>query len=295
MSDIIKRPLRKKENVLGKKATLSVSVVTYNPAIPELCQTLKSLNQAILYAEQYGKLAVVEFFLIDNGLGASWRHSLTLLINELFQEKLFRLTEVLSGHGNIGYGQGHNLAAARATSDFHLVLNPDVILDKDAIFEALRFMSDHPDTGLLAPYVVDHEGEQQFLCKQYPSIFDLFLRGFGPSWLRKFFAARLEQYEMRSFCGPQHIKKDIPLISGCFMFIRKKYWDKVEGFSRKYFMYFEDYDLSLRLGKISRLAYVPAVRIQHFGGNTANKGWRHVFLFCRSALTFFQEHGWKLW
>jgi GT2 family glycosyltransferase len=43
----------------------------------------------------------------------------------------------------------------------------------------------------------------------------------------------------------------------------------VGGFSPDYFVYFEDYDLSVRLGRRASLAFVPAVRITHAGGNTA--------------------------
>ena len=67
------------------------------------------------------------------------------------------------------------------------------------------------------------------------------------------------------------------------------------GFSSRYFLYFEDFDLSLRLGRIAAIAYVPAVRIVHLGGEAARKGRLHQRLFLRSALTFFGSHGWKLW
>jgi GT2 family glycosyltransferase len=277
-----------------KIASLSISVVTFEPSISSLAQTLESLSKAITHAEAHSSLASAELFIVDNSPGIIWEKRIRALTEDP-RHNIYSQVKLLTGHGNIGYGSGHNLAAEEANSDFHLVLNPDVILNEDAILQAIRFLSDNPDTGLLAPYATDQNEEQQFLCKQYPSLFDLILRGFAPDWLKRFFAGRLERYEMRTTCGPQQTMSDIPLVSGCFMFIRRKCWDKVGGFSKKYFMYFEDYDLSLRLRKISHLAYVPAVRIQHFGGNAAKKGWPHVIMFCRSAGTFFQEYGWKLW
>jgi len=59
-------------------------------------------------------------------------------------------------------------------------------------------------------------------------------------------------------------------------------------------MYFEDYDLSLRIGREAGVAYVPEARIVHHGGDAARKGWRHVGWFVRSAWRFFSRHGWKL-
>ena len=86
----------------------------------------------------------------------------------------------------------------------------------------------------------------------------------------------------------------VPLVSGCFMFFRKKVLDRLGGFSPRYFLYFEDFDLSLRTALVADVVYVPAVRILHHGGYAAKKGLRHVRLFCASALRFYRTHGWKV-
>ncbi|MBC8932214.1 glycosyltransferase family 2 protein, partial [Escherichia coli] len=51
---------------------------------------------------------------------------------------------VLSGHGNVGYGRGHNLAIEAARSRYHLILNPDIDLEPDALAQALDFLDTHP-------------------------------------------------------------------------------------------------------------------------------------------------------
>jgi GT2 family glycosyltransferase len=68
--------------------------------------------------------------------------------------------------------------------------------------------------------------------------------------------------------------------------------DAVEGFDPRYFLYFEDFDLSLRLSKVAPIAYVPAVRIVHHGGHAAAKGFAHIRWFATSARRFFSMHGW---
>ena len=65
------------------------------------------------------------------------------------------------------------------------------------------------------------------------------------------------------------------------------------GFDPRFFLYFEDYDLSLRVARKTRIAYVPAVKVVHHGGHAARKGLRHIGLFVRGAATFFRLHGWK--
>jgi GT2 family glycosyltransferase len=78
------------------------------------------------------------------------------------------------------------------------------------------------------------------------------------------------------------------------MFARREVLGAVGGFSPDYFLYFEDYDLSMRIRRTSRIAYVSRVRIVHHGGDAAKKGGTHVRLFLASAFRFFRTHGWKL-
>ena len=78
------------------------------------------------------------------------------------------------------------------------------------------------------------------------------------------------------------------------MLIRTALFTRLGGFDPRFFMYFEDYDLSLRAGRESTVAYIPAARIVHHGGEASRKGLRHVVWFLRSARQFFAIHGWKL-
>ena len=120
----------------------------------------------------------------------------------------------------------------------------------------------------------------------------LFLRGFAPARVRQRFAPALEHYEMRDVIGDRFVP-GVPLARGCFMLGPTALLTRVGGFDPRYFMYFEDYDLSLRIGRESQVAYVPRARIVHHGGDASRKGVRHVAWFVRSAWRFFARHGWR--
>jgi len=202
----------------------------------------------------------------------------------------------LHGHANIGYGAAHNLLMHGGNTHYHLVLNPDAELAADALTVGLAYLDAHPDIGVLAPAVTAPDGAREFLCKRYPSVLDLALRGFAPAGLRRMFRRRLERYEMRDVidtAGGEAGVSPIPVISGCFMLVRRKAIDTTGGFDPGFFLYFEDFDWSVRLNRITRSVYVPGVRIVHHGGGAARKGWRHVLAFTRSAARFFNKHGWK--
>jgi GT2 family glycosyltransferase len=271
---------------------LSVSIVGFSPDISLLRRTLATLRVSLEYAQEQKSLGEVFCWLIDNGPGHAWKEKLQALLEAELDGVDWRTVRLISGQGNVGYGQAHNVAIRQSTCDYHLVLNPDVMLEQDAIHEAINFMETHKDVGLLAPSVMERDGTPQYLCKRYPSVLDLFLRGFAPSVLKRVFRRRLDYYEIRDLIGRKPLF-DVPIVGGAFIFGRCALLNELRGFSKDFFMYFEDFDLSLMAGRISRTAYVPDVKITHVGGNAAKKGLKHIVMFVRSALTFFGRHGWK--
>lgn len=261
---------------------LSVSVVVYRPDPDLLNRTLETLGAALRPLETKAPL-----YLVDNGSVED-----RIALPETAHGAPFD-TILMGGHGNVGYGRGHNLAIDRSKSRYHLILNPDIELELDALIHALEFMHSQPETGLISPLIRDDAGHQQFLCRRFPTVFDLFARGFLPARLRAPFEQRLARYEMRDVIDDKNVVWDPPIVSGCFMLFRTDVLKQLGGFDPRYFLYFEDYDLSLRAHEVARVAYVPSVRVLHHGGDAARKGWTHIKLFITSAFKFFNRFGWK--
>ncbi len=270
---------------------LDITLVTYAPDLHLLARVLVHLGRALRHASQHGGLTEARLALVDNGPGTGWREPLRAVLETA---QLPATAELLSGQGNVGYGAGHNLAFQTCGGDVHLILNPDVLLEEDALSAGLAFLSAHPEAGLVTPAAWGGNGQRQYLCKRYPTVLDLALRGFAPGWLRRWFQTRLDRYQWRDRTGAA-VCWDPPIASGCFMLCRRAALDRVGGFQPEYFLYFEDFDLSLRLGKVTRLVYVPRVRVVHLGGHAARKGVRHIGLFLRAAAIFFNRHGWRWW
>jgi GT2 family glycosyltransferase len=270
---------------------LSTSLVTFDPDVEVLARVVGNLLATLYCAAATGVLSGAELIIVDNGPGAGCGARLNGLLEAHWDGSGFS-SSVISGHGNVGYGQGHNKAIRKSRADYHLILNPDVLVAEDAIANALKFMDDNPKVGLLAPAVLAEGGKMQHLCKDYPTVLDLALRGFAPKSIRACARERLGRYEMKRM-DSSRVHCGVPLVSGSFMFFRRRVLELTGGFSDAYFLYFEDFDLSLRAARFARVCYVPTVQIEHKGGYASKKGLKHWWMFARSACTFFSHHGWR--
>lgn len=275
-------------------ANLSITIVTYQSDAKLLSRCLQSLSIAADFAIQTSQISDLDTTIIDNSNNQGIHDELRTIACDNWEWLLKKPIQIQACETNLGYGRAHNLAIIKTTSDYHLILNPDVILDKTSLSNALQFMNIYTNTALLTPYAINQSGKKEYLNKRYPDLLTLLIRGFAPEWLRKLFRKKISHYELRDR-DPDKADFDIPLASGCFMLFRTPILKKLSGFSDKYFLYFEDYDLSIRTHYYGDIAYVPSVKIKHYGGDAAKKGLRHILLFIRSSVTFFNLHGWRLW
>ena len=273
------------------QARLSVSIVLYNSPLELVYGTVQSLRSSAQCARDAGSLGHVTVWLVDNASDTAYRDALQAQIDGWPASAWFDV-RYAPQPCNLGFGYGHNSVLPALTSDFHLVLNPDVELQDDTLQAGLTALRQASDIALLSPRVVGSNGEQEFLCKRYPTVLALLLRGFAPAFVRHLFQRQLASYEMRDLCSGE-ATADVEIASGCFMLIRTAALRAIGGFDEAFFLYFEDFDLSLRLPPQGRLVFDPAMRIVHHGGYAASKGHLHLRYFIRSGVRFFNRHGWR--
>lgn len=194
-------------------------------------------------------------------------------------------------HDNTGYGAGHNVAINKSINmgaRYHVVLNPDVFWDGN-VFDALRrYMESNRSCGLVMPNIKYPDGRLQFLCKLVPTPFDLFLRRFIPvkSWQDRL----NKSYEMH-WTGYDRIM-EIPILSGCFMFLRCETLKKVGGFDERFFLYAEDVDLCRRIGEVSQTIFFPHVSVVHEYAKGSYKNKKMMKMHILSIIKYFNKWGW---
>jgi GT2 family glycosyltransferase len=250
---------------------ISVSIVVYNTDYEVLQRLIDCLENERLD---------ILLYVIDNSPGEG--------LGELLRQDNIRY--IFSGR-NIGYGAAHNMAIREAIqeSKYHLVLNPDIHFPKGTVKRLLAYLEENPTVGLVMPKILFPDGSNQFLCKLLPRPIDLVMRSFFP-WSK--ITKRINYwYEMR-FDGCYDSIMDVPFLSGCFMFIRTDVLKKVGMFDERFFLYFEDTDLSRRIhGKCKTVCY-PYEIAYHSYGRESYRDRRLLRIHIRSAIRYFNKWGW---
>ncbi len=257
---------------MESKVKLSLSIVLYNHSY----QIISGLVENVLQIP-----AQIKLFIIDNS-------ETDKISNHIKDSRI----EYIFNNKNLGYGKAHNKALAIVVSefDYHLVLNPDIEFEPGAIIKMLEYLEKNPNIGLLMPKVLYEDKQIQYLCKMFPTPFDLIMRRFIPGFLKSIFENRLQQYELKHKDYDQIM--EVPNLSGCFMLMRCSALKTVGFFDERFFMYLEDTDLSRRINEYYKTIYYPEVSIIHHFEKGSYKSFKLLKYHILSAFKYFGKYGW---
>jgi len=248
--------------------SLNVSIVLYHHSVPQIAPLVTVLRESNL---------VSQIYLIDNSdSGYTGFEALDAVY--------------IKNNRNTGYGSAHNIAIRQSIAshtDYHLVVNPDIMFESGAISEILDFLNKNTEIGHLMPRVCYPTGEIQYLCKLLPTPFDLIFRRFLPAeWTQK----RRDYFELRA-SGYSRIM-DVPYLSGCFMFLRVKVLEEVGLFDERFFMYPEDIDLTRRIHTKYRTVFYPNVTIIHHHAKSSYHNGKMLLIHIVNMIRYFNKWGW---
>jgi GT2 family glycosyltransferase len=192
---------------------------------------------------------------------------------------------------NPGFGAAHNIAIKKAIevgSNYHFIVNPDIIFIEDAITPMVKYMLENPDIGMMMPQILNEDGTIQNLPKLLPSPYSIILRKLKkPNFLYNPF---IDKYELRSVT--KGTIYNAPVLSGCFTLLNLNAIKEIGMYDDRFFMYFEDWDLSRRMHQKYKTIYYPLVSVIHGYESGANKNSRLFKIFINSAMSYFIKWGW---
>jgi GT2 family glycosyltransferase len=220
-----------------------VVIVTYDSA-GEIGACLDSVERC---------LPGCEIIVIDNGSSDGTR--------ELVRRE-HPAAIMLSGHGNIGFGRACNLGAARASAPLLLFLNPDAHLVR---VDRAGLPAPRPGAAFgMAAAMLSEDGRPP-----RPT-----LRRQRGHWFGEFAAVHVLGIMSRLSPPPRYVERaDGPghyTVGGAAFLVATEEFRELGGFDERFFMYYEDTDLTRRyLQRGYPIAASAAVLVSHVGGASA--------------------------
>ena len=209
---------------------LTVVIVTYKTPEKIILDCLESINSN------------VKVFIIENS--DKFDHEKKVLSN-------FTNTEIYCTGDNLGYGRGNNFGLKLVKTDYALILNPDVVCEKD-------FFNKIIDVA---------EGADDFTVIGCQYLND---RIFMPAGF--FDKKKNEEFKYNFKNNKTDILSKVEWVTGCSMLINlKKFYDK-EIFDKNFFLYFEEVDLCKSIiKKNGNIFSSQKLKINHLGFKSSSE------------------------
>lgn len=170
-----------------------------------------------------------------------------------------------------GFGDNHNFASDLAVSDNFCVINSDLDFGPNLrtfFCKALGFA----DQRLVSPAISSD----------------------GLSWFHRrkpFLAMADKKYFEIPDIPPSGGYIHTTWLSGCFLLFLNNAFRSLDGFSRQYFMYFEDVDLSVRARGCSIPVVVDkTIQVRHRGRRLSRRSIKHFLMYIQSCVRFSVKH-----
>lgn len=165
---------------------------------------------------------------------------------------------------NRGFAYGNNAALKVATAPYVLFLNPDTEVLKGQFSSLLRRMEERPDIGLAGVNQVRPDGKRLATIRRFPSPMRTFADGLGARKL-----ARIAGWIGSDVLDPVAYGRESTCdwVSGSFLLARKEVLASAGWFDERFFLYFEETDLCLRVHQAGfEVRHLPIMTVLHHQG-----------------------------
>lgn len=247
---------------------ISFIYVYYNTP-KELEESIKSIPVAV------GKYSY-EVIVIDNNSTKEAR------------KEIASKTKFIKNKINKGFGKAVNQGVKKASGKFLVIINPDTIFHRNSVKNLVDYLSKNTDVGVIGPSMIDGKGKKLPTISGAPKLLDIL---FAFSFLNKLFPNNKFSRKYWLTKVPRNKTRNVDVLSGACLVMSKEVFNKVGGFDERFFMYFEESDLCMRIKKLGyEIVFFPNSQITHYvAGSNKNKA-RIEKYFNKSRFQFIKKY-----
>jgi len=194
-------------------------------------------------------------------------------------QKEFPSIKIIQMENNYGFGKANNAGVLASTGEYLFFVNNDTVLRNDIVTPLMRYLKNNTLIGAVAPMLLNADGTYQHSYGYFPSLINE-LR------TKKDTAVNKELPNER-------LPKKVDWVSFAAVMIPRIAFERIGGFDERYFMYFEDADVCLRLKKAGFDSfYCAESSLIHIGGKSWSSSNTNKLKkeYRRSQLLFYLSH-----
>ena len=200
---------------------LSVVIVTYKTNLVILEKCLSSIDPSV-------KIIIVE--------------NSSKFINEDHISNKYKNVSIFCSGENTGYGRGNNYGLQRVDTKYALILNPDIICEKNYFENIKNYLNDKLDFSIIGSQYLDNDT-------------------YAPAG---FFDSELNLKDA-DYTQDLNLSK-VDWVVGCSMLLNLKKFKSKLIFDENFFLFFEEFDLCKFLKKNGEKVYSSSkLIVNHFG------------------------------
>ena len=133
---------------------------------------------------------------------------------------------------NLGYAKGNNFGLKKVKSKYALIINPDAVLEQDAIDNFLISAKNNQDFAIIGPYIQENNA-------------------------------------FKTYSNRKQELKEVNSVKGFAMFFNMAQFKIIGFFDENIFIYLEEIDLCRRVKSFKKKIILdPSIKIKHVGGTS---------------------------
>jgi GT2 family glycosyltransferase len=211
-----------------------------------------------------------KIFLVDND---SQDNSFNLFKNKFSKDSKI---DILKTESNLGFVGGNNFGIEKALKenfDYLLLINNDVLVDKDFLENLVLEAEKNKNLGILSPKIYFAPGFEFHKNRYSKNEIGKVIWSIGGfmDWNNIISGnIGIDEVDKGQFDSSNY---DLEFVSGCCMLIRRDVFKRIGLFDKKFFLYLEDFDFCQRTRESGyKIAYIYNSKIWHINSGSSKPG-----------------------
>lgn len=254
---------------------LSIVIVNWNSGC--------LLRECLESIDEVDDSAALRVVVVDNGSSDD-------SISQVGSQSKYKFELVLiCNPDNFGFAKACNQGAAAASSEFLLFLNPDTRVYPGAFSVPIDYLkrSESSRVGIVGIQLRDERECISHSCSRFPALRFFLAQALGICRFKRF------KHLSQAMNDWDHGEtREVDQVMGAFFLMRRDLFEELGGFDERFFVYFEEVDLSFRAKQKGwKTIFLADVHAFHAAGGTSRQVKAHrLFYSLRSRLLYGFKH-----